>query len=45
MRPRRPAHRRQRLGVEKVLTTSGTKQVETRWVGSTIAAALLALLA
>jgi hypothetical protein len=44
MRPRRPAHRRQCLGVEKVLTTSGTKQVETRWVGSTIAAALLALL-
>jgi hypothetical protein len=44
MRPRRPVHRRQRLGVEKVLTTSGTKQVETGWGRFTIAAVLLALL-
>lgn len=43
-RLRRPAHRRQRLGVEKVLTTSGTKQVETGWGRFTIAAVLLARL-
>jgi hypothetical protein len=44
MRPRRPVHRRQRPGVEKVLTTSGTKQVESGWGRFTIAAVLLALL-
>jgi len=43
-RLRRPAHRRQRLGVAKVLTTSGTKQEETGWGRFTIAAVLLALL-
>lgn len=44
VRRRRPVHRRQRLGVEKVLTTSGTRHLDSRWVRSAIAAAVLALL-
>jgi hypothetical protein len=44
VRQRRAARRRQRLGIESVLTTSGTKQVETGWGRFTIAAVLLALL-
>jgi len=44
VRLRRAAHRRRRLAVEKMRTTSGTKQVETGWGRFTIAAVLLVLL-
>lgn len=40
----RPAHGRRRQRVEKVFTTRATEQVETRWVRSAIATALIALL-